>query len=573
MGKQKMWQADQETPVYSDEDFVREERLHARRKSRVAELQAISQVENEDIGSTNSINSINSTNYIPGEISEIGLVQEFDKLENKYRSLNDETAENERQFLNICEKFQAERENWKQEQIRFHNMEHENAQLSKELNQITKKYQRISHNYEKEQIRSKTLEGKVEELEGIIELMKEIVFNDTNDGNNERRAQLSILQTSVRNQHLNYDSPAEDPSLDEITEKSNTTYEKPSDAGSESDLNQAYGDYYTSTKMKLKQEREYKQDYPVPSGFSPSTKTPKSRIPVALQSPLKSLKSSLRSASPKMSKQCHFIEQDSFVQGDIPETGLYQSPMSIKTKNKNPRGGTRLMTASEAIPTEIVLYISALQDKLDHHDLYIKTPDTEDLDLIESIKRSIRSGAYDERTVLDELNGKSTTVICQLVKDFFFEKEDKILDGGDEIFSNMLQAVRCCNDQYLMRLFKQLPENKQFQLAFLMVHLQSAVDNGRLPGELSCAFGSVVVGPGFRNKNDPKELIQKLIELDGNFFDEILNPNSNSSRVGSMLGPVDKDQASSWKNMIKAKQDQLLLKFDSKIFSAIHKHK
>jgi len=30
---------------------------------------------------------------ILGEISEIGLVQEFDKLENKYRSLNDETAE------------------------------------------------------------------------------------------------------------------------------------------------------------------------------------------------------------------------------------------------------------------------------------------------------------------------------------------------------------------------------------------------------------------------------------------------------------------------------------------------
>ena len=79
-----------------------------------------------------------------------------------------------------------------------------------------------------------------------------------------------------------------------------------------------------------------------------------------------------------------------------------------------------------------------------------------------------------------------------------------------------------------------------------MVHLQSAVENGRLPGELSCAFGSVVVGAGFRNKNDPKELIQKLIELDGNFFDEILNPNSNSSRVGSMLGPVDKDHTTSW---------------------------
>ena len=45
--------------------------------------------------------------------------------------------------------------------------------------------------------------------------------------------------------------------------------------------------------------------------------------------------------------------------GDIPEAGLYQSPMNIKTKNKNV--GVRLMTASEAIPTEIVLYISALQ--------------------------------------------------------------------------------------------------------------------------------------------------------------------------------------------------------------------
>ena len=77
--------------------------------------------------------------------------------------------------------------------------------------------------------------------------------------------------------------------------------------------------------MKLKQEREYKQDYPVPSGFSPSTKTSKSRIPVALQSPLKSLKSSIRSASPKMTKKCHFIEQDSFVQGKSQNWSYYNS--------------------------------------------------------------------------------------------------------------------------------------------------------------------------------------------------------------------------------------------------------
>ena len=44
------------------------------------------------------------------------------------------------------------------------------------------------------------------------------------------------------------------------------------------------------------------------------------------------------------------------------------------------------------------------------------------------------------------------------------EKGDKLLNGEDEIFSNMLHAVRCCNDQYLMSLFKELPENKQFQL-------------------------------------------------------------------------------------------------------------
>ena len=59
---------------------------------------------------------------------------------------------------------------------------------------------------------------------------------------------------------------------------------------------------------------------------------------------------------------------------------------------------------------------------------------------------------------------KSTTVICQLVKDFFSEKKDKLLIGGDELFEKMLQAVRCCNDQYLMELFGDLSSSKQFEL-------------------------------------------------------------------------------------------------------------
>ena len=56
-----------------------EERLHEsiRRKSRVAELQAVAQAENDEIGSTNSINSINSTNYIQGLNQLIPVYRSF----------------------------------------------------------------------------------------------------------------------------------------------------------------------------------------------------------------------------------------------------------------------------------------------------------------------------------------------------------------------------------------------------------------------------------------------------------------------------------------------------------------
>ena len=37
-------------------------------------------------------------------------------------------------------------------------------------------------NHEKDQDKVKALEAQVEEMEQIIELMKEIVFNDTNEG-------------------------------------------------------------------------------------------------------------------------------------------------------------------------------------------------------------------------------------------------------------------------------------------------------------------------------------------------------------------------------------------------------
>ena len=96
--------------------------------------------------------------------------------------------------------------------------------------------------------------------------------------------------------------------------------------------------------------------------------------------------------------------------------------------------------------------------------MYVKTPDTEDLGTIGNAKRCIRNNEYEADTILDDLDQQSTTVLCQLVKDFFIDNKDKLLVGGDELFENMMQSVRCCNDQYLMTLIKSLPTEKQMQL-------------------------------------------------------------------------------------------------------------
>ena len=96
--------------------------------------------------------------------------------------------------------------------------------------------------------------------------------------------------------------------------------------------------------------------------------------------------------------------------------------------------------------------------------MYVKTPDTEDLGTISNAKRCIRNSEYEADTILDDLDQQSTTVLCQLVKDFFIDNKDKLLVGGDELFENMMQSVRCCNDQYLMTLIKSLPTEKQMQL-------------------------------------------------------------------------------------------------------------
>ena len=46
---------------------------------------------------------------------------------------------------------------------------------------------------------------------------------------------------------------------------------------------------------------------------------------------------------------------------------------------------------------------------------------------------------------------------------------------------------------------------------------------GRSPGELADAFGSVLVSQGSKNKNDPKEMLEKLLSLDVTFVRDLLD--------------------------------------------------
>ena len=72
--------------------------------------------------------------------------------------------------------------------------------------------------------------------------------------------------------------------------------------------------------------------------------------------------------------------------------------------------------AVDGVPTELTLYVSALADKLGHPDLYVTSPETEEVVEIEEMKKMVREMKNDERTMLSQLDSKSTNVLCQLVK-------------------------------------------------------------------------------------------------------------------------------------------------------------
>ena len=79
------------------------------------------------------------------------------------------------------------------------------------------------------------------------------------------------------------------------------------------------------------------------------------------------------------------------------------------------RKAQKILTV-DGVPTELTLYVSALAGKLGHPDLYVTSPETEEVLEIEEMKKMVREMKTDEDTMLSELDKKSTNVLCQLVK-------------------------------------------------------------------------------------------------------------------------------------------------------------
>lgn len=88
-----------------------------------------------------------------------------------------------------------------------------------------------------------------------------------------------------------------------------------------------------------------------------------------------------------------------------------------------------MLPAVDGMPLELVLYVSALSNKLGHPDLYVTSPETEEVNIIENLKELVRNVRLDEKELLRELNTKSTNVLCQLVKDFFNDNGEKLLNA------------------------------------------------------------------------------------------------------------------------------------------------
>lgn len=474
-------------------------------------------------------------------------------------------------------------------------LEKENMQQSKDNLSLRNKLKQTETEIEAKVDKLLSLEKQLEEMHEAFELMSEIVFDDDNDESDPRRAQIEEIQQSFKKRRKNNESEISEVSISPAPSVSKYMSEP------ESELNAAYGEMYTTVASREKRTKEWATSVPIPSAraapprppqpmrapLQPKNVTPNNSVPC---SPIKSnLKSPARLSQimrQSLSKKCSFIEPPSFSLDFVPDEVDVYEPSSPKPE---PLRKYSLLPAVDGIPVELVLYVSALQDKLDFHDLYVTSPETEEVILIENLKETVRKIEFNEDEMLEQLNSQTTNVLCQLVKDFFNDNEQKIINAQSEMMQSLMQSVRCCNDSEVKRLLTALSVPKQLQLAFLIRHLQSAVNAGRLPGELAGAFGQVIVSSGYRNINDPKELVEKLITLPAEFYNKMMESplqpiktevTSDQSDIASeisyssMLGPVVMDGqtgtrvggTANWKKMIESRKEKLLTNCNIKLF-------
>lgn len=523
------------------------------------------------------------------------LIPEYDQVINRYKSLSQDGEKVEREYLKLCQFVQRQQKQWQQQQYQIKFTEKENAQLSKELAITKNKLKSSLLEVEAKVERCLSMEKQLEEMHEAFELMSEIVFDEDIDVSAPRRAQIAEIQNSFkRNVKVTYDSDASTLG----TASRNTTHGESlvSVSEPESELNGAYGDLYTNVTTRKRRAKEWVSTVPVPSARTAPPrpalppKRPSSPAGNVFNSPIKS---SIRQSPSRSLKKCSFVEEPSFVADFITES---EEIYTAGTPPKEPKRETEILPAVDGVPVELVLYISALSNKLGHHDLYVTSPETEEVLIIDQMKQIVRNLERDETELFRELNMKTTNVLCQLVKDFFNDNSEKLLNAQSPMMQSLMQAVRCCNDEAIKNLLKTLPGKKQVQLAFLIRHLQSAVDAGRLPGELAGAFGNVIVSQGCNNRNDPKELTEKLILIGAQFYNQMMDTailgsetdeqsteefNSDFTpedyHYSSMLGTVKTSgpPASSsspagarWKKMIEERKHKLLANCDIKLFTS-----
>merc|ERR1712142_7270 len=498
------------------------------------------------------------------------LLPEFDRICANQKELSQNAGKIERGYLHLAQQVQSKQKLWHEQHQHVAYLEKENFKLRKDLNRVSNKLKQADAEIEAKVDKCRSLEAQIEEMREAFELMSEIIFDDEPDMSGSRRAELEAIQSSFK-RCAKSKLDNNESSVQEETEQSVVSM-----SDQESELNGAYGDLYTSVVSRKRRAKEWVSSAPMPSGRSSiPARPPPPALPLVrtLPPPMSPVGSPSRNS--KLNRM--FIEEPSFSVENIPPREEIYEPETPPRDNELRH--VEMLPAVDGMPTELVLFVSALTNKLGHPDLYVTSPETEEVQLIDTIKGNIRNLRSDENAMLAELNAQSTNVLCQLVKDFFHDNEEKIFKAQSELMGAMMLSVRCCNVVEIERLVQTLKPLKQLQLAFLMRHLQSAVDAGRLPGELADAFGTVIVSPGARNRNDPKELCEKLILLDAQFYVTMMEAASvkrvqdderSQSSLSSMLGPVAavSDGGSQWKKMIEERKHKLLQSCDLKLFTS-----